>query len=63
MSKKQEIVKVIRLIKQGGGYGYEEIEIPLDTLKSGKVISKSEPDIYAIFVNQLTKLTRDIFEI
>lgn len=67
MAKKQEpgqLVKVIQLVREHGGYGYVEYEISLDLLKAhGKVLDKSEPDIYAIFVNQVTKKTRDIFGI
>ena len=55
--------KVIHLIKKDGGYGYVEIELPQEVVESGKVLSRSEPDIYAIFVNEMTKKTRDIFEI
>lgn len=58
------LVKVIQLKREGSGYGFVEYEIPAEALEEhGKITHTSEPDIYAIFVNQLTKRSRELFEI
>lgn len=56
--KSPEKIKVIRLFKEDGAYGFEICEVLEDQLKP---IEKSVPDIFAIFTNQLTKATRDLF--
>lgn len=57
-------VKVMYLFKEEGGYGVQEIEISKSVLdKQGKVLDRSNPDIFAICLNNITKKCRDLFEI
>jgi hypothetical protein len=66
-----ESVKVLFIFKDEGdhggfasAYGIHEIEINKDLLlKNGKIIYKSEPDIFEIFRNNLSKKAREIFGI
>lgn len=56
------MTKVLRLIRDDfGAYGYEEYEVELSKL--GEPISKSLPDIFAIFVNTFIKKAREMFGI
>lgn len=56
--------KAIVLFKEDGAYGFAEIDIPTKVLiDEGKLIYKSNPDIFAIFVGHLTKKAREIFKI
>lgn len=52
-------VKVIRLYQAEGAYGFMVHEVDEDAL--GEPIEKTEPDIWAIFNNQLSALTRHLF--
>ena len=55
-------VNVIKLSKSEGAYGYTIYEIPESVLlKNSEVLEKSEPDVYAIFVNNIIGATRRIF--
>jgi hypothetical protein len=47
-------VQVIRLTKGDGAYG-------LTINEHAEVVYKSEPDVYAIFVNNIISATRRIF--
>lgn len=60
-NQKQESakVKVIRLHKAEGAYGFSVHEVDESAL--GEPIEKTEPDIWAIFNNQLSALTRHLF--
>lgn len=60
-----ETCRVIGLFKEeGSAYGLVEFEVnKADLMKVAKVISKSEPDIFAIFIHNLTKKAREIFNI
>jgi hypothetical protein len=61
---KSDIKKVLTFVTDANAYGYVEIEITQDALdKYGKVVSKCEPDVFAICINNITKKVRDIFEI
>lgn len=56
--------KVIAVFREEGAYGLMEIEIEKEVLlKHGKITWKSEADIFAIFITQLTKRARDLFGI
>jgi hypothetical protein len=55
-------VSLIRLVKGEGAYGYVVYEIAESVLKEhANQVEKSEPDVYAIFVNNLIGVTRRIF--
>jgi hypothetical protein len=57
-------VKVLYLYKEENGYGVKEIEISKSVLdKQGKELSKAEPDIFAICINNIVKKCREVFEI
>lgn len=61
---KVDTVRVIRPFRKEGWFCYQEIEIPLDLLeKEGKVVEETEPDIFQIFADQVTRTTRRIFNI
>lgn len=56
--------RVLTFFKDAGAYGLVEIEISKEILiKHGKIVSKSEPDVFAIFIGNLTKKARDLFAI
>ena len=55
-------VQVIRLIKGEGAYGLTIYELPESVLNQhATVVEKSEPDVYAIFVNNIINATRRLF--
>ena len=57
-------VKVLTLVKEDGAYGFVEIEINEDVIKKqGKVTEMCQPDIFAVFMNNITKKCRDSFGI
>lgn len=57
-----KMVKVIRLVKPDtNAYGFEVYEV--DEKSLGPVVSKCEPDIFAICLNNITKLVREMFGI
>lgn len=55
-------VQVIRLTKGEGAYGLTIYELPGSVINEhAEVVYKSEPDVYAIFVNNIISATRRIF--
>lgn len=61
---KDETQRVIAFYKDHGAYGLYEVELPKAVIeKHGKLISKSEPDVFAVLVTHLTKKAREIFGI
>lgn len=57
----KKTVKILKFNSGGGAYGLTEYEISEDALKKhGKKISETEPDIFAVFVNHLTRKSREI---
>jgi len=64
-------VKVLLIYEEkseGGGFarafGIDEIEISEDMLKKhGKVVNKSQPDIYQTFLSNIEKKAREFFGI
>lgn len=60
----KKVVKLLAFSVKDGAYGMVEYEIPEDVLKKqAKVISKTEPDIFAVFVNNITKKSRELLGI
>lgn len=57
----KELIKVLRLIREADAYGWVEYEVPESAL--GEPISKSLPDIFAIFINTLIPKARQLFGI
>ncbi len=56
------LVKVIKLCRSEGSYGYIVHEIPETILNEhSEIVDKCEPDIYAIFKNNIISLTRRLF--
>jgi hypothetical protein len=56
-------IKVLAFSRAHGGFAYTEYEMAeADLKRHGKVLSKIEPDIFAIFSNLLIKKAREIFE-
>lgn len=61
-ASEEVLVKVIYPHKEEGWFCFTEYEIPLSMLQNyGKVISKTNPDIFAIFKDQVTYKIRDLF--
>lgn len=59
-----KLVKVILPTKEQGWFSFIEIEIDEKVLLSnGKITIKSEPDIFAIFKDQVIVKMREIFKI
>lgn len=57
-------IKVLSFTKDALEYGYVEWEIdPAILKKHGKQLSKINPDLFAIFLSQLQRKLREIFEI
>jgi len=57
-------VKLIRFVRDQGAYGLIEYEMSEEMLaKYCKEVNSSLPDIFGIFINNLTKKAREIFEI
>ena len=57
-------VKILVPFTEGPAFGFKEYMIEASDLEAhAKLIDKSEPDQFAIFLNQLTKKTREIFGI
>lgn len=55
-------VQVISLNSRQGAYGLTIYEIPGRIIdEHAQVVYKSEPDVYAIFVNNIISATRRIF--
>lgn len=61
---KQETVRIVLPHKEEGWFCFTEYELPKDILESeGKVISKTNPDIFSVFTGQLIEKARNIFGI
>jgi hypothetical protein len=61
-TKKIEMVKIIHPHREEGWFVFTEYEIPLNILEEhGVVLSKTNPDIFAIFKDQVIWKIRDIF--
>lgn len=65
-----QLVKVLYFYEGDAGgsfaraYGFREYEIPLEIIeKHGTLLEKPEPDLFAIFMHNLTKKARNIFGI
>lgn len=55
-------VQVIKLTKTDGAYGLIVYELPSSVMQEhAQIVDKSEPDVYAIFVNNIIGATRRIF--
>ncbi|MGZ3796478.1 MAG: hypothetical protein ACXVB1_08940 [Pseudobdellovibrionaceae bacterium] len=65
MADPKETQKVLAVFKEeGSAFGLIEYEIPTAILKKyGKVVDKTNPDIFAIFLNNATKKFRELFGI
>ncbi len=64
IEEKEEIVKVMLMNFEQGAYGLEVYELPLSLIKkNAKLSSKYEPDIFAIFINNMIHASRNIFGI
>jgi len=62
--KEETYVRVIMPHKKEGWFCFTEFEIPLSVLESkSKVVSVSDPDVFAIFKDQVTCRLRSIFGI
>lgn len=63
-SGKSEPQKLLMFNREDGAYGLTEIEIDKAVLlEHGKITDKTNPDIFAIFLTNLTKKARELFEI
>lgn len=61
-SENGSIVKVIKLTRSEGAYGFNVYEVPEAVFNQhAQVIDKVEPDVYAIFVNNIIDATRRLF--
>jgi hypothetical protein len=59
-----DAVKVLALTTEEGAYCLTEFEIPREAfLKHAVQVSRSEPDIFAVVVNNLTKKARELLGI
>jgi hypothetical protein len=64
LAKKSGPVKVILLGREEGWFIFKEVEIDDSILEHhGKVVYKTNPDIFPIFKEQLIAKARDIFGI
>jgi hypothetical protein len=58
----EKYIKVISLNRSEGAYGYTVHEISEKALyANSEVVEKCQPDVYAIFVNNIISLTRSLF--
>lgn len=61
--KEPKKIKILSFPKEGSGLGFIEWEIdPAVLKKHGKELSRIEPDIFAVFLIQIQKKLREIFE-
>lgn len=59
-----ELVSVILPKREEGWFCFTEYQIPLSVLeKEGKVLTKSTPDLFAIFKDQMIWKVRDLFNL
>lgn len=60
----KKLKQVLVLTKSEGAYGLDVYEIDENIIeKHGKKVEKYEPDVFAIFANNITKASRGIFGI
>ena len=59
----QQTSRVLEFSRADGWFVLSEYEIPTAQLKAGKLISKTEPDIFPILVEHLIKKARSLFGI
>lgn len=60
----EETVKVMITNRGHGAYGLEVYEIDKGViLKNARLVSKYEPDIFAIFINNMVHAARNVFGI
>lgn len=61
---KPKTIKILVPIIDGMAFGLKIVEIDESLIeKNGKVIDKTEPDLFNIFVPRLERIFRDIFGI
>lgn len=59
-----ELVSVILPQRSEGWFCFTEYQIPLAVLeKEGKLVSKTNPDLFAIFKDQMIWKVRDLFNL
>ena len=63
VQKEGEVVNVLLFSKEEGWFVLSEYEIDKAALEKGKLISKTEPDIFPILVESLIKKARSLFGI
>lgn len=62
--KEKKPAKVLMLIKKDAAFGFVEIELDAELIKKhGKITDGCEPDIFSIFMNNITKKARQLFDI
>lgn len=63
--KPQETIRVLSVFKEeGSAFGLREYEIPVQVFqKNAKLVDQSNPDVFAIFLNNATKKFREMFGI
>ena len=62
--EKFETVRVLRPHREEGWFCFTEYELPLELLeKEGKVLNKTNPDIFSVFKDQVIEKLRNIFQI
>jgi len=60
----EEMVKVIRPLREDGWFCYEEYEIPLSVLvQKGERKSKSLPELFYVFQDQVNQKIRSFFDL
>lgn len=62
--KLQRVLLVYKDQSDGGyaqAFGVVELELTEELLAEATVISKSEPDVWPVFINNLTKKARELF--
>lgn len=63
-SEPQEMTTLYAFSKSEGWFVLNEIELPKDlVLKNAKVVSKTEPDIFPIFIEHLIKAAKNYYGI
>ena len=63
-SEKVDTVRILRPHREEGWFCLSEYEIPVDLLeKEGKLVDKTNPDIWSVFENHFIDKARKIFQI
>lgn len=61
---KAETQRLLYFYREDGAFAFAEVELPVEVIKAhGKFISKTNPDILAIMLSQLTRKVQDIFDL